>query len=136
MLWAGWDEIIRLKEQLEGRQSALSGSKYMVLPLHSMVPAADQRKVFKRPPVGVRKIVLATNIAETVGPCSLFLSSTLSGFSTVHVAWRQASDMLILALVCAVRVHRRFPRKHVAVSGACDTHEECLGFVCSAGGDD
>ncbi len=32
-----------------------------------MVPAAEQRKVFKRPPVGVRKIVLATNIAESVG---------------------------------------------------------------------
>ena len=30
-----------------------------------MVPAADQRRVFLRPPVGVRKIVLATNIAET-----------------------------------------------------------------------
>lgn len=37
-----------------------------MLPLHSMVPAADQRKVFVRPPPGVRKIVLATNIAETV----------------------------------------------------------------------
>lgn len=37
-----------------------------MLPLHSMVPAADQRKVFVRPQIGVRKIVLATNIAETV----------------------------------------------------------------------
>ena len=37
-----------------------------MLPLHSMVPAADQRKVFVRPLPGVRKIVLATNIAETV----------------------------------------------------------------------
>ncbi len=40
-----------------------------MLPLHSMVPAADQRKVFVRPPIGVRKIVLATNIAETVCLC-------------------------------------------------------------------
>ena len=69
MLWsAGWDEIIRLKDQLEAPSSGLNRSRYSVLPLHSMVPAADQRKVFVRPPVGVRKIVLATNIAETVGP--------------------------------------------------------------------
>jgi hypothetical protein len=30
-----------------------------------MVPSADQRRVFCRPPLGVRKIVMATNIAET-----------------------------------------------------------------------
>ena len=63
---AGWDEIIRLKDQLEAPSSGFSRSRYSVLPLHSMVPAADQRKVFVRPPPGVRKIVLATNIAETV----------------------------------------------------------------------
>ena len=61
---AGWDEIIRLKDSLE-RKPAFSSSRYRILPLHSMVPAADQRRVFVRPPVGVRKIVLATNIAET-----------------------------------------------------------------------
>ncbi|CAL5229490.1 g12825 [Coccomyxa viridis] len=61
----GWDEIIRLKDQLEAPSSGFSRSRYSVLPLHSMVPAADQRKVFVRPPIGVRKIVLATNIAET-----------------------------------------------------------------------
>ena len=36
--------------------------RYSLLPLHSMVPAAEQRRVFVRPPAGIRKIVLATNI--------------------------------------------------------------------------
>ena len=61
---AGWDEIIRLKEQLE-QVACFKGGRYHLLPLHSMVPTQDQRKVFIRPPPGVRKIILATNIAET-----------------------------------------------------------------------
>ncbi|KAK9814740.1 hypothetical protein WJX72_010718 [[Myrmecia] bisecta] len=60
----GWHEIICLKDFLEAKPGFKS-SKYQILPLHSMVPAADQRRVFVRPPVGTRKIVLATNIAET-----------------------------------------------------------------------
>ena len=55
MCSAGWDEIIRLKEKL-GSHLDFSTSRYQVLPLHSMVPAADQRKIFVRPPPGVRKV--------------------------------------------------------------------------------
>ena len=36
-----------------------------MLLLHSMVPPAEQKRVFQRPPRGVKKVVLATNIAET-----------------------------------------------------------------------
>lgn len=38
---------------------------WWVLPLHSSVSPEDQRGAFAVPPPGVRKIVLATNIAET-----------------------------------------------------------------------
>jgi ATP-dependent RNA helicase DHX36 len=62
----GWDEIVRLKERLERSPAlaALAGS-LLLLPLHSLVAPAEQRRVFVRPPPGVRKVVLATNIAET-----------------------------------------------------------------------
>lgn len=39
--------------------------RYRIIPLHSMMPTVNQREVFDRPPPGVRKIVIATNIAET-----------------------------------------------------------------------
>ena len=39
--------------------------EFRVLPLHGSMPTRDQRAIFQRPPAGVRKIVLSTNIAET-----------------------------------------------------------------------
>ncbi|KAM7541510.1 hypothetical protein Aperf_G00000039513 [Anoplocephala perfoliata] len=39
--------------------------RWIVLPLHSALPAFSQEKIFHIPPDGVRKCVLATNIAET-----------------------------------------------------------------------
>lgn len=33
--------------------------------VHSNTPMMDQKAIFQQPPAGVRKIVLATNIAET-----------------------------------------------------------------------
>jgi HrpA-like RNA helicase len=40
-------------------------TKFTIIPLHSSLSSIMQHKVFDRPPEGVRKIVLATNIAET-----------------------------------------------------------------------
>lgn len=39
--------------------------RYRVLALHSVLSSSDQSQAFTVPPAGVRKIVLATNIAET-----------------------------------------------------------------------
>ena len=39
--------------------------RHWIIALHSILSSADQQSVFNVPPPGVRKIVIATNIAET-----------------------------------------------------------------------
>ncbi|KAF9794040.1 hypothetical protein SFRURICE_010373 [Spodoptera frugiperda] len=39
--------------------------RYIIVPLHSTLSSEEQAQVFKKPRLGVRKIVLSTNIAET-----------------------------------------------------------------------
>ncbi|KAK4492871.1 hypothetical protein RD792_000196, partial [Penstemon davidsonii] len=61
----GWDDIKRMRERLLDNPFFNDLSKFVIIPLHSMIPSVEQKKVFKRPPPGCRKIVLSTNIAET-----------------------------------------------------------------------
>lgn len=61
----GWDDINRTRQRLLSSPFFRDSSKFVIISLHSMVPSVEQRKVFKRPPPGCRKIVLSTNIAET-----------------------------------------------------------------------
>lgn len=61
----GWDEINRTREKLLASSYFEDASKFLIISLHSMVPAVEQKKVFTRPPRGSRKIILSTNIAET-----------------------------------------------------------------------
>lgn len=55
----GWEDITKVRKMLQLPQDAF------VLCLHSRLQDSDQRKIFSRAPPGVRKIILATNIAET-----------------------------------------------------------------------
>lgn len=69
----GWDEIKKVANILldtSGRFGLMNTqftdtSKYSIHYLHSTIPAAEQKEVFNPPPKGVRRIILATNIAET-----------------------------------------------------------------------
>ncbi|TNN54802.1 putative ATP-dependent RNA helicase DHX30 [Liparis tanakae] len=60
----GWQDIKAVQEKLQAKRHFSSGSQ-MILPLHSSLSVADQQSVFQHPQEGQRKIVLATNIAET-----------------------------------------------------------------------
>lgn len=55
----GWEEIALVRRLLE------SNTDLEVLCLHSRLQVSDQRKVFQRATLGRRKVILATNIAET-----------------------------------------------------------------------
>uniref|UniRef100_A0A803KWM6 RNA helicase n=1 Tax=Chenopodium quinoa TaxID=63459 RepID=A0A803KWM6_CHEQI len=61
----GWEDINRTRETLLANPFFKDSHKFAIFSLHSMVPSAEQKKVFNRPPVGCRKIILSTNIAET-----------------------------------------------------------------------
>ncbi|CAH0715033.1 unnamed protein product, partial [Brenthis ino] len=59
----GWAEIKQTKLLLDDLYA--NSPLYMVLPVHSRLSTDEQIKMFAKPPPGVRKIVLSTNIAET-----------------------------------------------------------------------
>ncbi|KAF9229432.1 P-loop containing nucleoside triphosphate hydrolase protein [Gyrodon lividus] len=61
----GLAEIRRLGDLLSEHPSFGDESWFRVYPLHSTLSSDNQNAVFDTPPAGVRKIVIATNIAET-----------------------------------------------------------------------
>eukprot|EP00397_Hematodinium_sp_SG-2012_P004937 GEMP01004952.1.p1 GENE.GEMP01004952.1~~GEMP01004952.1.p1 ORF type:complete len:1077 (+),score=264.62 GEMP01004952.1:159-3389(+) len=61
----GWEDISRVKKALEHSKLINALEMLWILPLHSSIRLEDQRLVFTRAAIGKRKVVLATNIAET-----------------------------------------------------------------------
>ncbi|KAI0702499.1 P-loop containing nucleoside triphosphate hydrolase protein [Cytidiella melzeri] len=61
----GMGEIRRLHEHLSDHPAFSSEELFKIHPLHSSIASEQQAAVFDIPPPGVRKIVIATNIAET-----------------------------------------------------------------------
>jgi ATP-dependent RNA helicase DHX36 len=57
----GWDDIARVHKSLS---EELSLAEAVIYPLHSLMPSVNQKEIFQKPPQGVRKVIVATNIAE------------------------------------------------------------------------
>ncbi|CAN4089642.1 unnamed protein product [Withania somnifera] len=62
---SGWDEISKMLDKIKTNNFLGDTRKFLVLPLHGSMPTINQREIFDRPPANTRKIVLATNIAES-----------------------------------------------------------------------
>ncbi|KAJ7181662.1 P-loop containing nucleoside triphosphate hydrolase protein [Mycena crocata] len=66
----GWDDITNVQKMLLGPKGPLGinfgdTSQYSLHLLHSTIPLSEQQVIFEPPKEGVRRIILATNIAET-----------------------------------------------------------------------
>ncbi|EKX39133.1 hypothetical protein GUITHDRAFT_143740 [Guillardia theta CCMP2712] len=61
----GWDEISKLLDKSKESRILGDSRRVRVLPLHGSMPTVNQREIFDRPPPGIRKVILSTNIAET-----------------------------------------------------------------------
>ncbi|KAF8640497.1 hypothetical protein AX17_000159 [Amanita inopinata Kibby_2008] len=66
----GWDEIMATQRALTAPLRPLGlnfndTSQFSIHLLHSTIPLAEQQLIFEPPQRGVRRIILATNIAET-----------------------------------------------------------------------
>ncbi|XP_044272686.1 ATP-dependent DNA/RNA helicase DHX36 [Tribolium madens] len=60
----GFQEISTLT-RLISENGHFPSSRFLIFPLHSLMPTVDQKQIFETPPRGMRKIIIATNIAET-----------------------------------------------------------------------
>ncbi|XP_078314413.1 3'-5' RNA helicase YTHDC2-like [Crassostrea virginica] len=60
----GYDDIVTLRETIVDSM-IMEKFRYMLYTLHSSMQSNDQKRVFKATAQGVRKVILATNIAES-----------------------------------------------------------------------
>lgn len=82
----GQEDIEVTCELLEERLRQLNDPpKLMILPIYSQMPADLQAKIFDQAPPGVRKIIVATNIAETSLTVDGIMYVVDAGFSKLKV---------------------------------------------------
>ncbi|XP_031381610.1 DExH-box ATP-dependent RNA helicase DExH3 isoform X1 [Punica granatum] len=60
----GWEDISCLRDQLKSHPLLGDPNRVFLLTCHGSMATSEQRQIFDRPPPNVRKIVLATNMAE------------------------------------------------------------------------
>ncbi|KAL9900670.1 putative ATP-dependent RNA helicase spindle-E isoform 1-T2 [Glossina fuscipes fuscipes] len=125
----GINEIDQMYKRLEQLNDAdLNKSKLSPIRLHSIISPEEQVKIFHRPPPGYRKVILATNIAESsitvpdikyvIDFCltKILITDTSTNFTTLQLHWASRANCRQRAgragRVMNGRVYRLLPRHY------------------------
>ncbi|XVF24596.1 hypothetical protein REPUB_Repub13aG0141200 [Reevesia pubescens] len=60
----GWEDISCLRDQLKAHPLLGDPNRVLLITCHGSMATSEQKLIFERPPPNIRKIVLATNMAE------------------------------------------------------------------------
>ena len=113
----GAEEINTAAEELA---EFYEGSDLSILPLYGALPAASQSQAFARAPSGVRKVILATNIAETSLTIDGVRFVVDTGFSRInYFNTRSGIDALITAPISQASAAQRAGRAGRTMPGKC-----------------
>uniref|UniRef100_A0AAG5CUI8 Probable ATP-dependent RNA helicase spindle-E n=1 Tax=Anopheles atroparvus TaxID=41427 RepID=A0AAG5CUI8_ANOAO len=106
----GVNEIERMAEELN-KLTSMQGAvaertEFTVLKLHSLLPPDEQALVFIKPPPGHRKVILATNIAESsitipdikfvIDFClhRILIADTVNNFTSLRTQWASKNNCI------------------------------------------
>ncbi|XP_047150226.1 DExH-box ATP-dependent RNA helicase DExH3-like [Vigna umbellata] len=60
----GWEDISSLRDQLKAHPLLGDPNRILLLTCHGSMATSEQKLIFEKPPPNIRKVILATNMAE------------------------------------------------------------------------
>jgi pre-mRNA-splicing factor ATP-dependent RNA helicase DHX16 len=118
----GQDEIESADEMLKQRMKGLPSSvpELIIVPIYSTLPSSMQAKIFEKTPPGCRKVVLATNIAETSLTIDGIAYVIDCGFSKINsYNPRRGMESLIVTPISKASANQRAGRAGRVGPGKC-----------------
>lgn len=122
MFLTGQEEIDTAKEMVMARTRGLGKTigEIIILPIYSTLPSDMQTKIFEPTPPGARKLILATNIAETSLTIDNIIYVIDSGFSKqTCFNPRTGMESLVVTPISKASANQRAGRAGRVAPGKC-----------------